>query len=685
MTRLNFSDADHDDFWDHKDALVGELSARLGLDRDEEVVGDAAMFMDWTVNYADGDLSRYSIDDIEEYLLGWCPRKVSSDPVGYLPIVDGAKEWIIHLVLTDQWTGGPVQPLLKRLEGIVPEFLDAMSNPANFGLAKGMFMGPALSGADIDMSDPASLEAAMEAFNALSAEERKALTDSFMSPGGPPDPVDSDPVDLPPTPAPDPQVVAAQAAVAPLIGQLTAVGEYLGSKGIKLTATGNPKLVDAKVLRDLFATDDEWERPSADGSTKPVRSADQLPHLQSILTLAVSAGAIDDDGRAMRAAPGWEELEPLDRCGILFDTATQLGPALRDFGQHRVPFREALDELMSVGVLHLVIPAFVNGEILYEEMLDRAQEIVSGELANLFPKMVESAIFRAIVDQELSDNLDTLQRCGVVERRDVEMVDDWLTGWPTPSGGTVAVLDLGRALLTPVLPTIGYAPHELADLSVCSAADAGRVLDTMFDGDPAQVWADWLPGVDPADKVDQLIAALGDAPDPSQRLALVSILSEAPPDVRRRSESIADGPLGAYAAMVLDGSLFWMRRTDIDDLDEIEAAEVDRAHLATQLTDGRTVSELLSGLGPAASLLPLVDMLWMEMMDDPDMMFETTVELGTANGSSFAEILDDLWRVPVPETAEVLEFLGSEHPDKKLAKAARKALFRYRGAHPSAS
>jgi hypothetical protein len=43
-------------------------------------------------------------------------------------------------------------------------------------------------------------------------------------------------------------------------------------------------------------------------------------------------------------------------------------------------------------------------------------------------------------------------------------------------------------------------------------------------------------------------------------------------------------------------------------------------------------------------------------------------------------MLERAWRVDRPETEVVLAAIGTVHPDKKAAKAARKALFKYRSA-----
>ena len=42
------------------------------------------------------------------------------------------------------------------------------------------------------------------------------------------------------------------------------------------------------------------------------------------------------------------------------------------------------------------------------------------------------------------------------------------------------------------------------------------------------------------------------------------------------------------------------------------------------------------------------------------------------------ELLEQLWRLDHPRVAEVLDGIGTHHPDKRIAKAARKNLMRYR-------
>ncbi|HTN99049.1 MAG TPA: hypothetical protein VL068_00120, partial [Microthrixaceae bacterium] len=203
--------------------------------------------------------------------------------------------------------------------------------------------------------------------------------------------------------------------------------------------------------------------------------------------------------------------------------------------------------------------------------------------------------------------------------------------------------------------------------------------DSDPDAETGQVWAEWLPGADQADKVDQLLDALEGAEDPYQRLAVTALLSEADFDSRRRAEAIIDGPVAAYALMALDTELGGEPDEEDDRLNVLDPGPgVD--DLPAVLSDGRSARQALAELPRSLSMLPILDMLWIQMMDDPDDLFATTVEFDTSGGTTFIEILDDLWRVDMPEAAELLEFLGREHPEKKVSKAARKALFRFRNA-----
>ncbi len=46
-------------------------------DRATLMAGDAGLALDWKWSYADGDLGLWQTGDVGEFLLEWCPRKLS--------------------------------------------------------------------------------------------------------------------------------------------------------------------------------------------------------------------------------------------------------------------------------------------------------------------------------------------------------------------------------------------------------------------------------------------------------------------------------------------------------------------------------------------------------------------------------------------------------------------------------
>ncbi|MCH7670479.1 MAG: hypothetical protein IIC71_14955, partial [Acidobacteria bacterium] len=51
-----------------------------------------------------------------------------------------------------------------------------------------------------------------------------------------------------------------------------------------------------------------------------------------------------------------------------------------------------------------------------------------------------------------------------------------------------------------------------------------------------------------------------------------------------------------------------------------------------------------------------------------------------AGADGLLSMVEQAWRVKLPETEQVLSAIGDGHPDKPTAKAARRALFKYRTA-----
>lgn len=703
--KLRFLPGDEDSFQSGKKELIGEIERRLGPDVDPELIADVEMFLDWTFWYGDGRLDRYSIGDIGEYLLDWCPRKVIVAPEDRPSIVNGIRVWIEHLVATDQWHGLPVPQILDTLDAIVPEFLAAMEDGSRFGMGKSILTGAPGGGPDLDLSDPSAMEALIEAFNALSPEERLELT------GGPIDIDDELDVvgeyDLPMTETPDPELVDRQAAVAPLMTQIDALREYLG-RGVRLTATGNPKLVDAKEMVEVLQTDDRWER-TVGGETRTPRSANELPHLLFLLAVATVAGALDNDGKTLAPSEVWENIRPPQQCAFLLDAVLKIGIVSRGtefrYANGRANVFDDMNEILDDSGVHLLVPAFIAGEEYVAVGVEQAISVVRAQLEDLWPQFFEGTTVDEMIERNVNRAFETFERLGMVELRDRVDHQERYGGDTYRTGGSVRITDLGRWAIESNLAELGYIVHHTADLATVDAAEAVMTLATS-ETDPRAIWQNWAPDADPVDKFDQLMDVLATASTGPERLAAVALLEQAPEPVQRRVEAMVDGPRAAYALMVLDPerSPFAGGEAQGDVMgpangqpDELSSAKDSRWATdpdwvgdggPTRLSDGRPVEVAIQELGPERSLAPLVDLLWLEMDVDPEDLIEHVMLLDAGapeadlDSGAFTQLLGDLWRVDLPETADLLEFLGANHPVKATAKLARKGLIKHRSAYP---
>jgi len=637
--RLRF-DPEKDEYYDGRDEILTafERWARRRGDVDDGWGHDACVFLDWRVGYSTGDLAAFTGADVEDYLLDWCPRKLSFAPEHWLGVVEGVEAWLLFLVESGQWTGGLVQPMLALPGRLTPRFLDEMANPAKFGMAKTLFAGPGLAGADLDLDDPASIQAAIDAFNSLPFEERKAATDPGLSAMT----RLHEPIELPMTPVADLGRAATEAAAAPILVQLRAVIDYLGT-GRALTPKGNPKLVDARALLELVPTDDV-----ADVSTgryqRTLRSADDLPHLMFLIEAAQDAGALRRHGGKLVGVKAFASREPLDQIEALLAAMIEIGPI---FGRGVTRYHSDEAGLIEDGLFHWMVPVFVDGSHQVDEIVDQAVEVVTAELPRRWTSG-DPAQERESVAREVEKVLDVVERCGLVTRHEAGEQADRYTGRVLRRGGVLLLTELGRALLPAWLGTAGYRAHDSTEMAALEARD---LLETFGSGavlEPREVWALWAPQKPPSEKAAAIIAAMLSADSPHARLAGLSLLHADPRAAEDPIRTLLGTPLAGHAAMLLlDHGL-------------IEPGDAEM-------------------IDPGSAFGPLVDMLAVELDDDPGALAERFDELV---GPQPLEALGLIWRVDLPEALEVLGALGQRHPVKAVAKAARKAALQHRSRYP---
>ncbi|MEF9525853.1 hypothetical protein [Streptomyces sp. RB13] len=271
-----------------------------------------------------------------------------------------------------------------------------------------------------------------------------------------------------------------------------------------------------------------------------------------------------------------------------------------------------------------------------------------GEPSNEVLEQVSDAMMR------LDDQFRLLEPVGLVEYQPVDealMADaDEEPAAPVDEAdvtryGMVRLTPLGLYGLRARLLDAGFEAPAVGDLSD-KGADA--LLDGTAPFPPAAAHAEtelWLAGRSPLDAARELLAAARgtDPGAPLRRLrcqqALSLVGAEAEPALR---EVLDDAELGGLARV-------WL--TEHGDRDVPPPPQ----EMVFWLTID-TVAAQLAAEGNSEELRALVE--------------------GLARQHS--GFFDTVWRVEHPATPEVLEAMGRLHPDKKVAKEARKAAFKAR-------
>ncbi|MFF9101932.1 hypothetical protein ACF1AU_15300 [Streptomyces rubrogriseus] len=271
-----------------------------------------------------------------------------------------------------------------------------------------------------------------------------------------------------------------------------------------------------------------------------------------------------------------------------------------------------------------------------------------GEPSNEVLEQVSDAMMR------LDDQFRLLEPVGLVEYQPVDealMADaDEEPAAPVDEAdvtryGMVRLTPLGLYGLRARLLDAGFEAPAVGDLSD-KGADA--LLDGTAPFPPAAAHAEtelWLAGRSPLDAARELLAAArgADPGAPLRRLrcqqALSLVGAEAEPALR---EVLDDAELGGLARV-------WLTEHGVPDV------PAPPQEMVFWLTID-TVAAQLAAEGNSEELRALVE--------------------GLARQHS--GFFDTVWRVEHPATPEVLEAMGRLHPDKKVAKEARKAAFKAR-------
>ncbi|MFU8841948.1 MAG: hypothetical protein ACNA8R_14740 [Nitriliruptoraceae bacterium] len=257
------------------------------------------------------------------------------------------------------------------------------------------------------------------------------------------------------------------------------------------------------------------------------------------------------------------------------------------------------------------------------------------------------AFHRGLVDSGVRRILGQLQELGIVIVTDVDRIE---TSVGTEDrGGVVGLTDLGVWAVRRMASVYLDAPVGGALVEVPAGQLLRQATDMAEDATRAELDA-WIAHRDVADAAAELVAALPGADDVAIGLAFGALLRIGAPAAPAVRTLQGDPRLGPYATV-------WLVDTLQIEAEEVRVDEVD-GHVAL-------LHAVLELRGPHAvtSWLPL--------------MLGVRSDTGR---DAIAATVGELWRARSEAAGEVLDAIAAVHPDRPVAKAARKALFKLRSA-----
>ena len=564
--------------------------------------------------------------DLEALLLQIYPRKISvldrADTEDTIPAV---RNFLAYLAERGEMPAGTVRALERELDRIAPRFTDAVMDPSNWGMARSFVQAMAADGVDFD--DQAAVDRWIAGHNSRLAW-----------PGGEEEDEDDDedidlkealglPDQMPPMRLPAIPELAGLARDAPMIAQLRRLAGWLGA--------GRVVTEDAELAR-------------GDAAEAAAELGLDVPRLEYLWPLALDAEFIELDEDETQAIPGesaqaWDEGdddEVLDIWEMVFalviDTTLDVAAALDSPGSEELDF-------FGHGALLAVMLFLARPDGLL--VAEASEAIRDGAMDELSPARAENA-WQSWVGAHGDPArllLDQMAELGAVQISDAD------------DGPVARLTPLGLAAIRTQLVDSGVQIPLLPATEQMTAAELIAMADGASEEEFTAETAAWLAHRTAESAARELLAVAAESDPASRLLAVGLVVTE----------------LGASAEPV------WR-----DVLGQIALRGYARAALAA-LPDRETAAASPPGLEPDEDLAWMItDALaaegWDDLSDDaghePGILAQRLGETIPAGQELVAFEL--IARVPHPAAADVLTVIGRHHPDKKIAKLARKSAYK---------
>ncbi len=660
-----FGPDDENEFYDARDALVAQFEAWLpgaGPQKPQEMnaaAGTAGIALDWKYGYSDGDLGLWTLPHFDEFLLQWFPRKVAIPSVLAAQTPRELNLFMLFLASQGLLSGGSssVRSIEKYLRQIVAPFTRAFDDPARHGLAKSLFGGLADLGIEIDPGNPASLAKAMEQFNSLSFEARGEIVGlTGQPPGGrigarPVDPWEDllDGVELPPAPTLSKSRADELAKQTSVISNFRLISEFC-DRPRKLTKTGKLTVADAIGLATLLGIDE-----AAINRTPKIRSAADLGALHFFLEWALKSGTVRRIKGTLTSTSSWNKKSAFEQLESALTTLVEAGPlTLGDQSRWRF---DNIDVILDGGVTAFLAIVYMQEELAipFVEVLDAALDVVLA-YGTWSPHTTHDMKVRRIA-AKFQKFWEVINLTGIVELSDVvEPADPLVPRGPGDREDEVdsepvfclALTELGRGCVARHLESQGFTIPVVGQFA---DKPLDEVLAHVTRWPRSRVEAEFVAwaaknGADTT--IAELQHIVGSTDDPQPRIASVDLAGLLGPDAERAVRSLIETRARAHA-------LSWL---EIHNHEVPEAGDDERAQLA---------------------LLAALEMMSLHCAGDPE---DDEVMAGlfvkVFERVPVEEVFRFLWHIEEPWAGDLLAAVGRLHPDKAIAKQARKAVMQHR-------
>jgi len=593
----------------------------------EAAVGEVETLLDLMRDYLDvegpADLGE---GDLIELLLRIYPRKMTVfDAADTEDTVPAVRDFLAYLAERGEIPAGTARALERELDEIAPRFTEVMMDPSNWGMAGSLVHAMVADG--VDLNDQAAVDRWISGYNAQLAgfgdedeyedDDLVDLKEAF----GLPD-------QLAPVRLPAPGELAALARQAPLMAQLRRLAWWLGSGR---------------------AVTEEEELASGDAAEAAAElgvDAARLPHLW---WLALDAAFVELDEDEAHAIPGesahaWDagdDDEVLDIWEMVF--ALVIGDTLDDLASLDPDRSDELDFSGHGAALAVTLFLGRPDGLSVAEVSEVLRATATAELA---PVQAEKA-WQSWVGEH-GDPARLLLDL-MAELQAIEIADD-------EDGPMARLTPLGLAAVRTQLVESGVEIPLLPDPEEMTAAQLIAMADGASEEQFTAETAAWL-SYRTAESAARELLAVAAASDPASRILAISVVMT---------------EIGAPAEPV------WR-----EELSRIELRGYAKAALAT-LSGGYPAAAPLPGLEPDGHDVAwmITDALAAEGWDEPgDDVGREPEALAKRLGETIPAgqelpIFELMARLPHPDAADVLTMIGRCHPDKKIAKLARKSAYK---------